>query len=106
MREFTCDSVVGTVLYGLVSSALLLNGASVAQGQNDKPKPSTESRSGSRLALGSFVVLKASNMPLRDDASHVTIGDDLSVKVERIDGAGVLVSPGDGKRRGWLGPGP
>ena len=89
------------VLSGFVSTYLLLSGSLVALGQSRDSKAPIKTQSGARMAVGSFVVPKSSDVALRDDARQVRIDDYLAVKVERIDGDRLLVSGPDG-RSGWL----
>ncbi len=103
MRRLFCSFTPHHLLSGLLSSCLLLNGSLVAVGQNGESKPSTKTQSLSGLAVGSSVVLKSSDIPLRDGGRQVTVAEYLSVNVERIDGDRIWLASPDGKRRGSVG---
>jgi tetratricopeptide (TPR) repeat protein len=103
MKRLARSFMAHHLLSGLLSTYLLLLGSLVALGQNGDSKATIKMQSGLGLAVGSYVVPKSSEIPLRDDERLVRIDDCLSVKVERIDGDRMLVSTPDGKRRGSLG---
>jgi tetratricopeptide (TPR) repeat protein len=90
------------IAFRALSLVLLLSAPRLSSAQDALVKPAPPPQATPELAVGSQVVLKASDTALDDNGTAVRIQDNLRTWIEQIDGDRLLLVVSDVFKTGWI----